>query len=271
MAPSAGLLSIGRLARLSRLSVKALRRYADDGLLAPAWIDPDSGYRYYAPDQVGAAATIAVLRSLGVPLPAVRAILEAPDEEALTRLLDAERARAEKELRAREQALASIARLAAGPAAIRYDITVTERPARRLAVVSGVVAAEELGPGTARLCEIAQERLTGAQVPITEGLTALFPLDLADDLTVGVGTEIAVTGTVPDDCEDVTLRGGAWASTLHVGPYDALPLGYQALLDRLTELGHDPAGPVAETYLNDPWTTPLDELVTRIAVPLVPA
>ena len=78
---------IGRLARLSRLSVKLLRRYADDGLLVPAWIDPQSGYRYYRTEQVRSAATIALLRSLGVPLATVREILSAHDEDALARLV----------------------------------------------------------------------------------------------------------------------------------------------------------------------------------------
>ena len=39
------LLSIGEFARLSRLSAKALRRYDQLGLLKPARVDPDSGYR----------------------------------------------------------------------------------------------------------------------------------------------------------------------------------------------------------------------------------
>jgi hypothetical protein len=46
------LLPIGRLARLSRLSIKALRVYEREQLLIPAWTDPHNGYRYYAPAQV---------------------------------------------------------------------------------------------------------------------------------------------------------------------------------------------------------------------------
>ena len=45
----AGWASIGEFARRSRLSPKALRLYDRLGLLSPAWIDPDSGYRWYAP------------------------------------------------------------------------------------------------------------------------------------------------------------------------------------------------------------------------------
>ncbi|GAA3158787.1 MerR family DNA-binding transcriptional regulator [Nonomuraea salmonea] len=42
-----GYLPIGRFARLCRLSVKRLRHYDELGLLVPAHVDPDSGYRHY--------------------------------------------------------------------------------------------------------------------------------------------------------------------------------------------------------------------------------
>jgi len=32
---------------MTRLSVKALRLYDENGLLPPAHVDPSSGYRYY--------------------------------------------------------------------------------------------------------------------------------------------------------------------------------------------------------------------------------
>ena len=38
---------IGDFARATHLSVKALRHYHEEGLLAPAEVDPDSGYRRY--------------------------------------------------------------------------------------------------------------------------------------------------------------------------------------------------------------------------------
>ena len=39
---------IGEFAAASRLSQKALRLYGEKGLLPPARVDPDSGYRYTA-------------------------------------------------------------------------------------------------------------------------------------------------------------------------------------------------------------------------------
>lgn len=53
------LVTIGAFARLSRLSQKALRLYDELGLLPPAHVDPVSGYRFYAPEQLERARLVA--------------------------------------------------------------------------------------------------------------------------------------------------------------------------------------------------------------------
>jgi DNA-binding transcriptional MerR regulator len=77
---------IGRFARLCGLSVGALRHYDERGLLAPASVSAETGYRYYAADQLDTARTIALLRELDMPLPEIRAYLSADDSERGTRL-----------------------------------------------------------------------------------------------------------------------------------------------------------------------------------------
>ncbi|HZC28545.1 MAG TPA: MerR family transcriptional regulator [Gaiellaceae bacterium] len=72
------LMPIGEFATASRLSQKALRLYAEKGLLPPAWVDPASGYRYYRPEQLRAATLIALLRRAAVPLVEIRAFLREP-------------------------------------------------------------------------------------------------------------------------------------------------------------------------------------------------
>ncbi|MEU6509031.1 MerR family transcriptional regulator [Streptomyces sp. NPDC046942] len=63
-----GLLTIGAFAKASRLSPKALRLYDELGLLAPARVDPVTGYRLYAAEQLDQARLVAWLRRLGMPL-----------------------------------------------------------------------------------------------------------------------------------------------------------------------------------------------------------
>lgn len=61
-------LRAGEFGAAGRLSPKALRLYAEQGLLVPAWVDPATGYRHYTPDQLPRARLIARLRGLGLPL-----------------------------------------------------------------------------------------------------------------------------------------------------------------------------------------------------------
>ena len=77
------LIPIGRFAAAARLSAKALRLYDENGLLPPARVDPDSGYRYYRQEQLALATTIRLLRSCGMPLAEIRAFLAAPSEGVL--------------------------------------------------------------------------------------------------------------------------------------------------------------------------------------------
>jgi effector-binding domain-containing protein len=118
------------------------------------------------------------------------------------------------------------------------------------------------------LCEIALERLPAVGVAIGEGLVGIFPLDLPDTMTVAVGVPLPKNAHLPDGLAELELPGGGWASTLHVGPYDALALAYTALFERIAELGHETVGPVEEIYLSTLDTPPPDEPVTRLAVPL---
>jgi DNA-binding transcriptional MerR regulator len=80
------LLTIGVFARRSRLSMKALRLYDSMGLLTPADVDPENGYRRYRESQLATARLIVMLRRLDMPLTQVADIVAAPGPEAAERL-----------------------------------------------------------------------------------------------------------------------------------------------------------------------------------------
>ncbi|WP_327729884.1 MerR family transcriptional regulator [Streptomyces sp. NBC_00487] len=68
------MLTIGAFAKACRLSPKALRLYDELDLLRPARVDPDTGYRYYAVEQLERARLVAWLRRLGMPLARIRTV-----------------------------------------------------------------------------------------------------------------------------------------------------------------------------------------------------
>ena len=78
-ARAADRLSIGRFARLTGLSIGALRHYDELDLLRPIEVDRFTGYRSYATDQVEIGRAIARLRDLEVPLEEIRAVLGTDD------------------------------------------------------------------------------------------------------------------------------------------------------------------------------------------------
>ncbi|MBI4939424.1 MAG: MerR family transcriptional regulator [Actinobacteria bacterium] len=71
------------MARATGLSVGALRFYDREGLLAPAHVDPRSGYRRYADEQVAAGRLVARLRRVGLPLADVGRVLAHPPDRAV--------------------------------------------------------------------------------------------------------------------------------------------------------------------------------------------
>ncbi|MEU4425670.1 MerR family transcriptional regulator [Actinoplanes sp. NPDC024001] len=76
------LLSIGEFARRSRLSPRALRLYDSQGILTPAEVDDDTGYRRYRETQLETARLIVLLRRLDMPLARVAEVLAVSGEQA---------------------------------------------------------------------------------------------------------------------------------------------------------------------------------------------
>ena len=66
---------MGDFSRATHLSVKTLRHYHQVGLLQPATVNPDTGYRYYSAHQIATAQVIRRLRDLEMPVAGVKAVL----------------------------------------------------------------------------------------------------------------------------------------------------------------------------------------------------
>lgn len=62
------LLTIGELSKITGVHIKSLRYYDHLGILTPAYIDPDSGYRYYSFYQKAEVDAIQFCVDLGIPL-----------------------------------------------------------------------------------------------------------------------------------------------------------------------------------------------------------
>ena len=73
----------GEFSQISRVSKRLLHYYDEIGLLKPAQIDPQTGYRYYSASQLPRLNRILALKDLGLTLDHIAGMLQAdvPDEE----------------------------------------------------------------------------------------------------------------------------------------------------------------------------------------------
>ena len=62
------LYKIGMFAQMNHITVKTLHFYEEQGLLAPAYVDEDNGYRYYTMNQMAELHQICALKQAGFTL-----------------------------------------------------------------------------------------------------------------------------------------------------------------------------------------------------------
>ncbi len=89
---------IGRFAQLAGFTVRALRHYESQGLLLPARVDRESGYRYYRSEQLHDALRVRLLRALEMPLPEVVEVMRDPESSASIEALRVHRVRVAERL-----------------------------------------------------------------------------------------------------------------------------------------------------------------------------
>jgi DNA-binding transcriptional MerR regulator len=122
-------MSIGEFARRSRLSPKALRLYDELGLLEPARVDDDSGYRYYTASQLDRAQLIAALRQLQISLAEIKSIVDLEPEAAAARIAEQWNAIETQHTARRDLARYLIDRLQ-GKRHVMYEVATRDIPAR---------------------------------------------------------------------------------------------------------------------------------------------
>jgi DNA-binding transcriptional MerR regulator/effector-binding domain-containing protein len=266
---SATRIPIGDFSRMTYLSVKALRHYHDVGVLEPAEIDPATGYRFYAPSQVGPAQTVRRLRDLGMPLDAVRDVLRAPDAATRDAALVDHLRRMEQELARTQQTVASLRTLlqhSPEPLPVeRRTIPAT----RALALVEHVRSDDAVAWWMAaftRLHRLARSARSGPD-------GALFPLaffaDEEGEVTAFVPVREAPAG-LPPRVREVEIPAITAAVAVHDGPFGDLDRTYGALGTWVLDRAAGADGPIREYYLPTGDPDDLLQHTTEVCWPVTP-
>ncbi|WP_433319774.1 MerR family transcriptional regulator [Micromonospora chersina] len=266
-----GLMPIGVFARATRLSVRVLRNYDRLGLLVPAWVDPDTGYRRYSVDQFARAGLVRRLRELEVPLPEIAEILSADTPEQADDVIERHRERVTAQAARLDEIAVRLGAVLAEPGWLHvYERWRDPQPTAR-AVVRAPLSelAEALEPGFARLFAGLAE----------QGITPTGPAGaryLSDDLDAAE-LEVELFAPVARPPRPTTaiapgrLPACLLAATVHGGGYDDIEAAHRSLGRWITEQARVLAGPGEEHYLVPPTAgAPAAALRTEIAWPVRP-
>jgi DNA-binding transcriptional MerR regulator len=246
-------LTIGEFATLTRLSVRTLRRYHAAHLLEPATVDPSTGYRYYAPEQIPTAQVIYQLRQLDVPLAEVESILATDDPQQRTEVIANHLRRLEDELDRTRSAVVSLRQLLR-PEPAEIDVELRSVPARTVAAIKAPVQLDDsLDWYDAAMAEL------DAAYPQAER-TGPPGGHFANELFTDGAGEMAVYRPVRSPrasgrIEVVELPAAELAVTVHPGPHDDINVTYGRLGGWVVDHALAVDGPVREIYVVGPRDT----------------
>jgi DNA-binding transcriptional MerR regulator len=264
------LISIGDFARATHLSVRALRLYHQEGLLEPAAVDPNSGYRRYDLGQIPTAQVIRRLRELNMPLEDVHAIVSTADLAERNDLITRHLHRLEQELSRTQDAIASVRDLLEQPAA-KIPIEHRAIPAMRVAAVSQEVTTAELGTWYNGALGELYATLSAQGVSLTGDAGGVYADALFSDergqatVYLPASTRFRRTGRV----EELELPPADLAIITHVGPHDGIDRAYGALADHVTRQAIAVDGPIREFYpVNFHHTSDLSRWRTDVGWPI---
>ena len=265
---SGTLYKIGMFAAMNHVTVKALRFYEEQGLLMPACINQENGYRYYTLSQMAVLHQITALKMAGFTLEEIAHIHSGADEEAVLR-------------KKKSELIARIAELT-----------------RQIAVVDGYLSKKKTGLSHPVLIKTIPETTVAAMRVRIESYDSLFDvMPKMGVLMEKAGCECALPeycftgylepGYKDEDilveiCEAVTGAkgeiGGLYFRTLpeiqaacifHRGSYGTLPESYETVLKYIEENGYEIAGAIRESYIDGVWNQEEESgWLTEIQVPV---
>lgn len=262
--------TIGQFSKICRVTAKAIRHYEKMGLISPARVDVTNRYRYYSREQVLFVRKICLLKDLGFPLRDVKRIIDNKSGEGIESFLEEHRLYLIKQL---DLCSSRLVRLAGWQKSLedkemnetsKYEVTLREVP-------------EVMVRSLRKQVEASPDTITPMLVSVLEEIISLGAVCAGPPVTLFYDEEFNAERADVEVCWPVadsalagkTLPAVRAATCMHVGPYDGLEKAYQALFDWINKNNYRAVYPVREVSHTDPRTTPAEQLVTEIIMPVV--
>ncbi len=265
------MLKIGEFSKLVCITVKALRFYDQEGLLKPAHVDSQNGYRLYDMSQVAEGWKIVTLKELGLSLPEIAEVMTGnPTFDQIRGMLTLKKA--QQKLR------------------IEEETAKLERVEHLLDIIQkeGAMPQHDVATKTVEEMTIVSFRgIFPTYMSVGEGFMS-FPEYLKKHNVTPLGPAVCIYHDPEYKEKDYDIEGGfpvgegapndgkfsvrklpkeLVASTIHTGTYEAgFHSAYKDIMDWMERNGYEFAGPPREVYLSEGSDGKLP--VTEIMIPI---
>lgn len=252
------MLTIGQFSKACHVTIKTLRHYDQIGLLRPAFVDPDTGFRYYRPEQIQDVLFICRMKRYGLSLGEISA-LQQMDASSAARFLKEKEAALLCQLRNLQTSLQDLRMII--ERAERNEMTKSLlEPSRSISLVTpekSLVLShrETMGVGDfGRAYSILFEQL--AKDHMIPGLTGSRYWD--EEFNPDA-SDIESFVTLPDAAASIasgSIGGTLCAHLTHLGGYSTLSDSYAELSSWILENGYLPDGAPYEIYAANGFHNP---------------
>jgi len=249
--------TIGEFSKITGLSVKTLRFYHEEGLLAPTSVDEQTGYRYYAAEKIEVARVISRLRELEFSLEEIGAILgKAGNDRDILSYLERHKEELARQARHYRQIVD------------RLDYMIRQEREGRIAMQNETYDVQE------KMVEpmlLAGVRMKGKYSDCGKGFSQIgrrlgrficgpsfllhYDHEYKEDDADFEACFPVRDGAKAKSLDGIDLRelpGGRCVTLLHKGPYDQLGRSYEKILTHIKKKGYRIQSPSREAYLKGP-------------------
>ena len=246
--------TIGEFSKITGLTIKTLRFYHDKGLLVPAFVDEQTGYRHYDVRLIDKARVIVQLRRLEFTLEQIADMLAACDEEAdLLAFLQRQRNQLAEKLKQYRGALTSL------------DKLIQSEKEARMAAQNSTFHVEEKSLAPLLMAGV---RMKGRYCECSKGFATIgknfgrqisgpcfllhydneYKEDDADfEACMPLKKAKEVAGVAVRE-----LPGGRCVALMHKGPYEEISRSYAKIMAYIKEKGYEIVMPTREVYIKGP-------------------
>lgn len=259
---------IGDFSSMSKTTIKTLRYYEKEGLLKPAYVDLNTGYRYYETSQLMEISKIISLRQIGLSIKDIKNILNGYN---MVEILNKRKKELEDDLVLFNMELSKINYLLEGDN-MKNEIFIKEIPSYVIYYCDGIISDFSKIPEF--VLQVGEEcaKVNPNLKCITPDYCYISYLDgeyKEKDIKIRYGQAVEKVGKETDRIKFKMMDAITAVCIYHKGAYDNLRDSYNIILKFIEDNGYEVIDNPRECYIDGCWNKDNeDDYLTEIQFPI---